>query len=267
MRTMQAFGMERAHGRALRRRRRGGLRGGARSPPACGSLLTGIGHLPGLGERRRRALVRRAGRAGRHHDGGPAVAIRALRGLRGELARPALRGLRRARAGRRRGRAPRRDPGHRARHRGAGRIRRPCRSRRAGTIAFEDVRFAYPTRARAAGARRRHASRVGRASGSPSSGPRAPARARCCSCCCASTIRKAGASCVDGVAGRARSIPRPCAPASPWCRRSRRSSARACSRTSATAGPTPREDEVRRAADLAVGRRLHPAPCRRATTR
>ena len=81
-----------------------------------------------------------------HHDGGRAVAVRPLRGLRGEFARAALRGLRRARA-----RPPAR-PSASARSWPRSRpIRAPahpaaCRSRRSATVAFEDVRFAYPTR-------------------------------------------------------------------------------------------------------------------------
>ena len=43
-----------------------------------------------------------------------------------------------------------RNSGRRARHRRAGAIRSRCRSRRPAPSAFEDVRFAYPTRVRAA---------------------------------------------------------------------------------------------------------------------
>jgi hypothetical protein len=80
---------------ALRQRGRRRLRGGPRFEPLAGASHRS-GDLPRLLQRGRRALVGRAGRARRDDERGPAVAIRALRRLRGELARPALRGLWRA---------------------------------------------------------------------------------------------------------------------------------------------------------------------------
>jgi ABC-type multidrug transport system fused ATPase/permease subunit len=115
VRTMQAFGMERFTASRFAT---------AAEEAFDAARVSTKAHrhrdLPRLRERGRRALVRRPGRARRHHDGGAPVAVRALRGVRGKLLGSALRGLWRAGAGRRRRRAPRRDPGDEARHRGAG---------------------------------------------------------------------------------------------------------------------------------------------------
>ena len=145
IRTMQAFGMGRATAAPLRAGVGERLCGGPRFDPGAGAAHRRR-DLPDLGQRRRRAVVRRARRARRHHDGGPALAVRALRGVRRERARPALGGLRRARPGGRRRRAPRRDPGRRTGDPGPGRPRAAAGARRGATLAFEAVRFPYPTR-------------------------------------------------------------------------------------------------------------------------
>ena len=65
--------------------------------------------LSGVRERGRGAVGRRPGRARRPHDGGAALPVRALCGVRRRRARPVVRGLGRGLAGRRRGRAAVRD--------------------------------------------------------------------------------------------------------------------------------------------------------------
>ena len=64
VRTMQAFGMERREPRASRAASEEAY-AAARASTKARALLTGAVDFPGLGQRRRRAVVRRAGRAGR----------------------------------------------------------------------------------------------------------------------------------------------------------------------------------------------------------
>ena len=139
-----------------------------------------------------------------HHDAGPALAIRPLRGVRRKLPRPALGGLRRIRAGGRRGRAAGRNPRRRARHPGAA-SPKPLPEPSPGTVSFEDVHFSYPTRAEQRPSMA-SASPWPPASGSPWSAPRAPARAPSCNCCCGSTIRRRARSWSMACRSRGRSL-------------------------------------------------------------
>ena len=128
---------------------------------------------------------------------GAALAVRALRRLRRERPRPTLRSLWGTRPGRGRRRASRRDPGSRAGHRDAGRS--PCLPRPArGEVAFDAVRFAYPTRTE-----RSSLDGIsftsGPASGSPSSGRRGPARPPCCKLLLRFYDPQSGTVRVDGV--------------------------------------------------------------------
>jgi ATP-binding cassette subfamily B protein len=94
----------------------------------------------------------------------------------------------------------------------------PLPARPRGEIAFEDLNFRYPSRPDTP-ALEHFSLRVAPGETWPWSGPPAPARPRCSSCCCASTIRSPGACCSTACRW-----PRPtrwrCAAPSPWCRRS-----------------------------------------------
>jgi ATP-binding cassette subfamily B protein len=89
VRTMQAFGMERATAERFFRRRRAGFWRGTRCHEGA-VLALRQHHLSGLGQRRRRVVVRRAGRAGRRNVGRSPVAVCALRRVRRERAGTAL---------------------------------------------------------------------------------------------------------------------------------------------------------------------------------
>jgi ATP-binding cassette subfamily B protein len=123
---------------------------------------------------------------------------------------------------------------------------RPAR----GAVAFEDVSFRYPTRPEAAGARPlRPAHRAGR-DGGDRRARRAPARPPSSTCCCASTTRRRGRS--GSTASTSATCGWPsCAARWRSCRRSRCCSPPASPRTSASAGPTPGDEEVREAAQAA----------------
>ncbi len=252
MRIMQAFGVEQDDGRPLRRRRRGGLRG---RPPVhhdARSFLTGVAiflvSASVVGVLWYGAQDVLAGTM----TAGPAVAVRALRGVRRELARPALGGLGRGRAGGGRGRAARRDPRRRARHPGASAPACRCRSRRSARSSFEDVCFAYPTQRRAA--RRSTGLTFAVAPGERVAlvGPSGAGQEhRPAACSCASTIRRRAGS--SSTASRSR---RPirwrCGRAWPSCRRTRRCSARASRDNIRYGRHDATDEEIDHAATLAA---------------
>ena len=250
VRTMQAFGMERRTAARFAAASEEAY-AAARASITARAILHRHRDLPDLGKRRRGAVVRRAGRARRAHDrratyrsssSTPCFAASALGQLSevyGELAQAAgaaerLGEILAARPAIAPPPSPRPLPEP---PRGDGRVR----GRRASLI--------RPASGRRP--RRRHAFGPSRASGWRWSGPRAPARRTVLQLLLRFYDPQAGRVRVDGVpVARGRSG-RAARAAWRWCRRSRRFSPRACSTTSATADPAPREAEVRRAAELA----------------
>ena len=107
---------------------------------------------------------------------------------------------------------------------------------------------------------------VAPASGSRSSGLRGRARARCFQLLLRFYDPQAGTVLVDGIADTGGRSDRAAARAWPSCRRSRRSSRRPSSTTSATAGRRPRTRRCG-ARPASPRRTASSAPCRRATTR
>ena len=132
------------------------------------------------------------------------------------------------------GRAPRRDPGHET---GGPRAAHPqdLPEPPLGTVTFEEVRFAYPTRRKRRPARPELPSRRRRARGAGRTFWRGQEHGAATSC--ASTTRREAGSWWTACRSRP-PIPRRSGPGWPWSRRSRRSSRRPFSTTSATAGPT-----------------------------
>ena len=189
----------------LRRRGRRTPIGAARPPSRRAPILTGIAIFLVFGERRRGAVVRRAGRDRRAHDGRHAIAVRALRGVR------------RRRAGRLTevwseisqaagaAETPRRDSGRTPAIARAGEPASVARAAaRRGRLRGRPLRLSgAPGGARAL--RACHVSGQRRARRSPSSGRRAPASRPCFSCCCASTTRRRARVLVDGVHSATRS--------------------------------------------------------------
>ena len=159
VRTMQAFGMERDTARALRRRRRGGLRGrppvdhdARRCSPGTAIFLVSASVVGVLwyGAQDVLAGAMTAGRLSQFvlYAVFAASSLGQLSEVYGELAQAAgaaerLGEILATAAGDRRAGAP----------------RAAAASRRSATVAFEDVRFAYPTRDGAAGAAAASASR------------------------------------------------------------------------------------------------------------
>ena len=234
---MQAFGMENATASRFAAAAEQAFEA-ARVSTTDASLPYRHRHLHGLGQRRRSALVRRSGRDERHHDAGPALAIRPLRGVRRELPRPTLGSLRRTGSSRRRSRTAGRNPRRRADdpraspagcHAGS-LARRSDVSRRLVFLSGKQ-RPAIASKASRSGSLR--------ASGWPWSVRPGPARAPSCNCCFGSTIRRKATSwwmeCRSPKPIRWR-----CAPAWPSYRRSRRSLEPACATTSAMAATMPR---------------------------
>ncbi len=187
VRVLQAFTNEQARGEPLRRRGRARIRrrarvdAGARDPHGGRDLSRVL-------QRGRGAVGRRPGRAGRAHDGGAALPVRALRGVRRRRARPAVRGVGRGLAGGRCGRAAVRDPracGRRScRPRARSRCPRPRAARSPSRMSVSPIRRGRES-SRSTGCR----FACGAARRSRSSAPRAPARARSSTSSCGSTIR------------------------------------------------------------------------------
>ena len=111
-------------------------------------------------------------------------------------------------------------------------------TRGGSAVSFEQRRLPLPVAAEAARAGTTSPSTSAPARRWPWSAPAAPARARCSSCCCASTTRRA-AACASTACRCATRRSRRCASASASCRRTARCSRPARSRTSATAAPRP----------------------------
>ena len=120
---------------------------------------------------------------------GPARPVRAVCGVRRGRPRPAQRGLGRSLGRLRRRRAAVRNPARQAADHGAAASGARCRRRRAAksgsTMSASPIR-----RGRTCWRSTASRCRSGPARRSRSSAPRAPARARCSICCCASTIRR-----------------------------------------------------------------------------
>ena len=154
--------------------------------------------LPGLRQRRRGAVGRRAGRDGRPHHAGRLGPVRALRGVRRRRAGRTQPGLGRDRAGLGRGRTAVRDSGHRAADQSAGAsggaAEAVARRGRVPRRALSPIRAGRTCRCSTA-----FRFTCGRARSSRWSARPAPARARSSISSCGSTIRCAALVSFDGV--------------------------------------------------------------------
>ena len=219
IRTVQAYGHEAEDRRRFAERVEAAFATAVAAHTAARAPGRG-GDRAGLRRGRRDPVDRRPRRRCRADQRRAALRIRLLRGDRRGRRRHDQRGGRRSAARGRRHRAAVRIARRRAGHPRARAPGRAARRRRAAPWRSTHVTLPLSVAAGRAGARRFLARRAPPAKTSRWSAPRARARRRCSSSCCASTIRRR-ASCASTASTCAAPIRATCGGASRSCRRIR----------------------------------------------